>query len=42
LPDKAVDTVVITSRLNGLWHTFGPAILAEANRIGTQVLRPEA
>lgn len=42
LPDNAVDTVVITSRLNGLWETFGPAITAEANRIGTQVLRPDA
>lgn len=37
LPDKAVDTVVITSRLGGLWNAFGPAILAEAHRIGTQV-----
>nr|MDT0659795.1 glycosyltransferase [Micromonospora sp. DSM 115978] len=36
LPDKAVDTVVITSRLAGLWSAFGPAILAEAHRIGTQ------
>lgn len=37
LPDKAVDTVLITSRLDGLWNAFGPAILAEAHRIGTQV-----
>jgi glycosyltransferase involved in cell wall biosynthesis len=37
LPDKAVDTVVITSRLAGLWSAFGPAIRAEAHRIGTQV-----
>ncbi|WP_433132773.1 glycosyltransferase [Micromonospora sp. CA-240977] len=36
LPDGAVDTVVITSRLDGLWGTFGPAILAEARRIGTR------
>ncbi|MDW5328810.1 glycosyltransferase [Plantactinospora sp. KLBMP9567] len=37
LPDKAVDTVVITSRLDGLWSAFGSAILAEAQRIGTRV-----
>ncbi|WP_426502770.1 glycosyltransferase [Dactylosporangium sp. McL0621] len=37
LPDKAVDTVLITSRLDGLWGAFGPAILAEAHRIGTHV-----
>jgi GT2 family glycosyltransferase len=36
LPDGAVDTVVITSRLDGLWDAFGAAILAEADRIGTQ------
>ncbi|MFG2049299.1 glycosyltransferase [Micromonospora sp. NPDC048935] len=36
LPDNAVDTVVITSRLDGLWSDFGPAILAEARRIGTR------
>ncbi len=42
LPDKAVDTVVITSRLSGLWDMFGPAILAEAHRIGAHVRHPAA
>jgi glycosyltransferase involved in cell wall biosynthesis len=40
LRDKAVDTVVITSRLSGIWDAFGPAILAEAHRIGTHVSHP--
>jgi glycosyltransferase involved in cell wall biosynthesis len=33
LPDRAVDRVVITSRLAGLWPRWGEAITAEAGRI---------
>jgi validoxylamine A glucosyltransferase len=36
LPDGAVDVVVITPRLSGIWEQFGAAILAEAARIGAQ------
>lgn len=36
LPDGAVDVVVITPRLSGIWELFGQAILAEADRIGAQ------
>jgi glycosyltransferase involved in cell wall biosynthesis len=37
LPDRAVDRVVITSRLAGLWPRWGEAIGAEAARIGATV-----
>jgi glycosyltransferase involved in cell wall biosynthesis len=37
LPSKSVDTVVITSRLAGLWERWGHDILVEANRIGSGV-----
>jgi glycosyltransferase involved in cell wall biosynthesis len=36
LPDGAVDVVVITPRLSGIWEQFGEAILGEAARIGAQ------
>jgi GT2 family glycosyltransferase len=38
LPDQSVDTVVITSRLAGLWETWGELILREAARIGRHTL----
>jgi glycosyltransferase involved in cell wall biosynthesis len=34
LPDQAVDTVVITSRVAGLWDSWSNQILREASRIG--------
>jgi validoxylamine A glucosyltransferase len=40
LPDRAVDRVVITSRLAGLWPRWGEAISAEAARIGAGVHGP--
>ena len=36
LPDGAVDVVVITPRLSGIWEQFGEAILAAADRVGAQ------
>lgn len=38
LADGEVDTVIITSRLAGLWDRWGPVVLAEAHRIGRRVL----
>jgi hypothetical protein len=37
LPDQSVDTVIVTSRLAGLWNHWGTDVLAEANRIGRKV-----
>jgi hypothetical protein len=37
LPSKSVDTVIITSRLAGLWERWGHDILVEADRIGSRV-----
>ncbi len=37
LADGAVDVVLITRRLSGIWDRYGSAILAEAHRIGAQV-----
>lgn len=37
LADQSVDTVVITSRLAGLWSLWGEELLAEARRIGSDV-----
>ncbi|WJK38630.1 glycosyltransferase [Solwaraspora sp. WMMA2056] len=37
LADSAVDTVLITSRLAGLWDRWGPQLLAEGRRIGRRV-----
>ncbi|MEU1756010.1 glycosyltransferase [Micromonospora matsumotoense] len=37
LPDKAVDLVIITSRLSGLWERWQREIRAEAHRIGHTV-----
>jgi len=37
LPDQCVDTVVITSRLAGLWQRWGADVLREARRIGSRV-----
>ncbi|MEU4768526.1 glycosyltransferase [Actinosynnema sp. NPDC023794] len=37
LPDKAVDVVVLTSRLAGLWPRWSAEILAEAARVGGSV-----
>jgi hypothetical protein len=36
----SVDTVIITSRLGGLWDRWGEQVLAEAHRIGRQVRGP--
>lgn len=38
LADRSVDTVVLTSRLAGLWPRWREALLAEAHRIGRQVI----
>lgn len=40
LPDKSVDTVIITSRLTGLWEGMGHELMAEAQRIGRDVFAP--
>jgi glycosyltransferase involved in cell wall biosynthesis len=37
LADGAVDTVLVTSRMAGLWEHWGDALLAEAQRIGRDV-----
>jgi GT2 family glycosyltransferase len=37
LPPASVDTVLVTSRLAGLWHRWGELITAEAARIGHDV-----
>lgn len=39
LANHAVDVVVITSRLRGLWDRFGAAVLTEARRIGAETMR---
>lgn len=38
LLDQSVDTVVLTSRLSGLWDRWAPSFLAEARRIGRKIL----
>ena len=38
LADDSVDTVVITSRMAGLWATWSAEILAEADRIGRRTI----
>jgi GT2 family glycosyltransferase len=38
LPDHAVDAVIVTSRLAGLWETWGELIQQEAARIGRRTL----
>ncbi|WP_435210026.1 glycosyltransferase [Micromonospora sp. bgisy143] len=38
LADDSVDTVVITSRMTGLWATWSAEILAEADRIGRRTV----
>lgn len=42
IPDNAVDSVIITSRLSGLWPTWGKEIEREARRIGRFIWRPDA
>ncbi|RIV40337.1 glycosyltransferase [Micromonospora radicis] len=42
LEDGAADTVLLTSRLVGLWGRWGRALLAEAHRIGRSVRLTEA
>lgn len=42
LPDGAVDVVVITSRLRGLWDELGGLVLAEAARVGRIVRTAQA
>jgi hypothetical protein len=37
LPDHAVDVVLLTSRLSGLWDRWGQEIVLEARRIGREV-----
>ncbi|MFE9750002.1 glycosyltransferase [Saccharothrix saharensis] len=39
LPDHAVQRVVVTSRLAGLWPTWGDVITAEAGRVGREAPR---
>lgn len=39
LPDNAVERVVVTSRLAGLWRTWGDVITAEAGRVGREAPR---
>lgn len=39
LPDKSVERVVVTSRLAGMWPTWGDTITAEARRVGREVPR---
>jgi glycosyltransferase involved in cell wall biosynthesis len=39
LADRSVDTVVITSRLSGLWERWHEVLTREAERIGAQVIR---
>lgn len=39
LRNRAVDFVIITSRLRGLWDQFGRHIQVEADRIGTRTLQ---
>ncbi|WP_034270456.1 hypothetical protein [Actinospica robiniae] len=38
VPNQAVDAVIVTSRLRGLWERFGADVLAEAARIGARTL----
>ncbi len=40
LPDKSADTVIITSRLTGLWERMGDDLMTEARRIGRVVHAP--
>lgn len=37
LPDDSADLVLITSRLSGVWETWGERILAEAHRVAPRV-----
>ncbi|GAA3126516.1 SgcJ/EcaC family oxidoreductase [Streptosporangium carneum] len=37
LADRSADTVIITSRLAGLWEGWGGELLAEARRVGREV-----
>ncbi|HEU5111609.1 MAG TPA: hypothetical protein VFT95_23975, partial [Micromonosporaceae bacterium] len=37
LPDGSFDLVLVSSRLSGLWDTWGEDVLAEARRLGRQV-----
>jgi len=39
LDDRSVDTVIITSRLSGLWERWHEVLTREAERIGNQVIR---
>jgi glycosyltransferase involved in cell wall biosynthesis len=39
LAERSVDTVVITSRLSGLWERWHEVLTREAERIGEQVIR---
>ena len=39
LADQSVDTVIITSRLSGLWERWNGNLTAEAHRIGRTVVR---
>jgi validoxylamine A glucosyltransferase len=42
LPDKSVERVVVTSRLDGMWRTWGEVITAEARRVGREAPRTPA
>jgi validoxylamine A glucosyltransferase len=39
LPDDSVQRVVVTSRLDGMWRTWGEVITAEARRVGREAPR---
>jgi glycosyltransferase involved in cell wall biosynthesis len=39
LADQSVDTVIITSRMSGLWDRWNDNLMREANRIGRNVVR---
>lgn len=40
LPDHCVDTVIITSRMAGLWERWQDELMTEARRIGRKVVVP--
>lgn len=37
LSDGSFDMVLVSSRLSGLWHRWGPQLIAEAHRLGREV-----
>lgn len=37
LPDKSIDSLLITSRMRGIWECFGDPIMSEARRVANDV-----